>query len=128
MLKEEAQEIIDKVCAELCVRKPRLYWTRAAKNGKYRTRDETVSVSPHCWRGTQSTLLHELAHHVSWVEAKLLSRPFPNHSPIFWRWLWRIAEVYYGDPRRYHWETEYPTGIKFGRSLGLDSEGREAQT
>lgn len=96
-----------------------------------------VAVGPRCWRGAEAALIHEIAHHVAAERGRELLVRAPSredqrarlglgrhkyaalyphlrlsprgemHGPMFVAALKRVARAWYGDERKYPWESEY---------------------
>lgn len=96
-----------------------------------------IAIGPRCWRGVEPTLMHELAHHFAFERGRQLRLDSPprvaqrerlglsrhryaslyqhlnlrprgeSHGPQFVAALKRIARAWYGDERKYPWDSEY---------------------
>ena len=81
---------------------PTLRWSARDRRGHARLGDR-ITVGPRCWRGVEDTLLHEVAHIMTFRRGGNAR----EHSERFYLHLVAIVQEHYGDSRRYGWATEY---------------------
>lgn len=95
---------------------PTLRWRRRRNRSSYVRKSHTIWLAPCPWRGAVDSLLHEFAHALT---EKRDGEIF-LHGYYFKKSLLDVASLYYGDPKRYGWHTEYEDVYRFGvEQLGL---------
>jgi hypothetical protein len=126
MTEARAREIVDRQCAHFNVRKPRLQWVSWSRNGRYSMFYGQIQAGPHCWRGAVPALLHEFAHHLSYVRNgrqvhsdKNGNRWQDYHGRHFIQSLADVVEAHCGDLSQYPWETEYCSIRNFAVRRGI---------
>src|SRR5262252_3028895 len=102
---------------------PKLYWTGRVTKGRAHydraygmLRGTWIKIGPRCWRGTETSFVHEFAHVVHYHR-----RPGARgHGLDFYQALVAVAHAYYdGDPKRYAWQTEYRSIVRRAIRDGL---------
>src|SRR3970040_961429 len=96
-------EIITLLSDAMKVRKPKWEWCER-RVSQYRIREETIRLSRRDWHGIEDALLHEFAHHVTWVRNRTC-----YHDLWFCQALAEAVELWYSNVKRYGWNKEYAT-------------------
>lgn len=86
LTRQQTRDIVAKVCADLGMEEPKLYWTRPKPYSWYDEEDHSI----HLGHRDLCTVLHELAHaYVSLKEDA--PEVHTNHAPAF---VWAAIELY----------------------------------
>jgi hypothetical protein len=76
---------------------------------RYSAEQAVITIGPHCGPDVENGLLHEFAHHLSWLRH---GRRVHHQAP-YWPALEEVTRVYYGHPPHYPWELEYKCGQRY---------------
>src|SRR5262249_45444569 len=88
---------------------PALCWTMKAVRLRYNSERALITIGPRCQPIVESGLLHEFAHHLSYLRYGCRV----HHTTPFWAILEEVTCVYYGHPAHYPWELEYKRGQRY---------------
>jgi hypothetical protein len=80
----------------------------------HETREASTNGEPSRYTMTlDSVLCHEFAHHLAAFRSAELNEINPPHSEQFWTSLRDVAAFWYGDARKYPWNSDYPAAHSF---------------
>src|SRR3990167_2348836 len=106
-------ESITLLCEELGIPEPACRTHKRGHGSYYYPRKKLISVS--LLDNQEAALLHELAHHMEHcLNDGGRSEKGRTHGRFYAKCLKAIAEIWYGDYRKYPWACEYTSLIKYG--------------
>ena len=104
------QEIKEKLIRETTrlskhfrIAEPGLRFSKRMENGRYKNRMQILVLPEDAWRGIENTFVHEFAHHLT----RCRTPHVKSHGAQFRMNLWRCARMFFSNPLRYAWSTEY---------------------
>lgn len=107
MTQEQAKKAIRLICTRFLAPVPQLQWDGRQRNG--RAWLHIIKIGPNCWRGAETTMIHEISHVIAMHHNGVRT----GHGPVFWKVLESVAAVWYGDASLYPWHTEYRAGKSY---------------
>lgn len=111
MTETEARALVVRLFEHFGVPAPTVVWSGRVTTGRYTY--GVIRVGPAAWTGVESSVLHEFAHHLSWIRDKVL-----GHGSGFTNALIEVVGYHYGHPRGYAWHHEYPHLYRMARAMG----------
>jgi hypothetical protein len=109
LTEQEARWTLWYLATKFEVAPPALRWRMKALRPRYNPEQALITIGPYCQPDVESGLLHEFAHHLSWLRH---GRRVHHQAP-YWRILEEVTRVYYGHPAHYPWGLEYKRGQRY---------------
>lgn len=108
MTREQVLRVIRDLSKQFGLTGIALDWNGREKNG--RAGGWMIHLGPNVWRTVEQCLVHEFTHSLVIQRRHKHFGPLrsaAHHGPEFYQSLVAVAHAYFGNPRLYHWASEY---------------------